>query len=142
MITILLSTTLLSGLIGYFYSQYKAAAIYQTEISNLDDNLRKQVVENNEMRLQLNQSIAIEAALSEANLNLVKLSSNLLQNYTDLALENKELKTRLDSVRAQGNQLASWVLYIEGNSTLARNAVTNHVEYTGESADVIQYTIG
>jgi hypothetical protein len=137
-----LSTTLLAGLIGYYYSQYQSSTIYQLEINNLENNTRKLVIENNETRLQLKQVIEREAVLSEANLNLKKVSADLLRINDDLNLENNALKMRLDAVRAQGTQLASWVLYMEGNSTLAKNAKTNQVEYIGESADVIQYTIG
>ena len=138
---ILLSTTLIAGLIGYYYSQYQSMTIYQPKINNLDDIIQKLGIENNEIRLQLSQLIERETMLSETNLNLTKISTSLLQNNINLTLENKELKTRLDAVRAQGTQLASWVLHIEGNSTLARNAKTNQIEYTGESADVIQHTI-
>jgi hypothetical protein len=112
MVIILLIITFIVGLISY--SLYQNSKIYQLKI----------------------------AMLSETNLNLTKASTNLLQNNNNLIMQNNELKSRLDAIKAKGAQLASWILYIEGNSTLAKNAKTNQVEYTGEAANVIQDTVG
>ena len=104
-----------------------------TELDTIKDN-------NAVLSRNIEDLLNVSSELKEENRNLEVENDDIKIEFYLLKAENYVLQNEYTKQRTNGTQLASWIVYLQGNTAYAKNATTGLVEYSGDPADTITYT--